>query len=248
VAPRTVHRFPRERDVQHRDDPEFGAKLGAAYGAFLGADKTVVTSRDADNVSRMMNRSIICGLLSAGVNTMDLRATSIPLLRQELSSGKEAGGIHVAAPRSTKTSPTSSFLTPTERTSLRRRPRRWSGSSSARTSRARTATRSARSPSPSGPRRPTRRSSFPRWTWRRSTGANSGSRSTTPTRRRNDLPHPPGVVRLPGGRHQRAPGRPAHHAGPVRVRSPGQAARHIVTSLKYDLGCLIDAAGRSSSC
>lgn len=75
--------------------PEFGAKLGAAYGAFLGADKTVVTSRDADNVSRMMNRSIICGLLSAGVNTMDLRATSIPLLRQELSSGKEAGGIHV---------------------------------------------------------------------------------------------------------------------------------------------------------
>jgi len=75
--------------------PEFGAKLGAAYGAFLGTGKTVVTSRDADNVSRMMNRALICGLLSAGINTMDLRATSIPLLRQELSSGKEAGGIHV---------------------------------------------------------------------------------------------------------------------------------------------------------
>jgi len=76
-------------------NPEFGAKLGAAYGAFIGTGKTVVTCRDSDNVSRMVNRSLICGLISAGVNTMDLRATSIPLLRHELSSGKEAGGIHV---------------------------------------------------------------------------------------------------------------------------------------------------------
>jgi len=55
----------------------------------------VVTCRDADNVSRMMNRALLCGLVSAGVNTFDLRALSIPLLRHELSSGKEAGGIHV---------------------------------------------------------------------------------------------------------------------------------------------------------
>lgn len=76
-------------------DPEFGAKLGAAYGALIGPGKTVVTSRDSDNVSRMMNRALICGLISSGVNTFDLRATAIPLLRHELSTGKEAGGIHV---------------------------------------------------------------------------------------------------------------------------------------------------------
>ena len=76
-------------------NPEFGAKLGAAYGAFIGGGNTAVTCRDADNVSRMINRALICGLVSAGVNTFDLRATSIPLLRHELSSGKEAGGIHV---------------------------------------------------------------------------------------------------------------------------------------------------------
>ncbi len=76
-------------------NPEFGAKLGAAYGAYIGEGKTVVTCRDSDNVSRMMNRALICGLISAGVNTFDLRAMSIPLLRHELSSGKEAGGIHV---------------------------------------------------------------------------------------------------------------------------------------------------------
>ncbi len=76
-------------------NPEFGAKLGAAYGALIGPGKTVVTSRDSDNVSRMMNRALICGLISSGVNTFDLRATAIPLLRHELSTGKEAGGIHV---------------------------------------------------------------------------------------------------------------------------------------------------------
>ncbi len=76
-------------------NPEFGAKLGAAYGAFIGEGKTVVTCRDSDNVSRMMNRAVICGIISAGVNADDLRATSIPLLRHELSGGKNAGGIHV---------------------------------------------------------------------------------------------------------------------------------------------------------
>ncbi|MBI4535016.1 MAG: nucleotidyltransferase, partial [Ignavibacteriae bacterium] len=76
-------------------NPEFGAKLGAAFGAYVGEGKTVVTSRDSDNVSRMINRALICGLISAGVESYDLRATSIPLLRHELSSGKEAGGIHV---------------------------------------------------------------------------------------------------------------------------------------------------------
>ena len=76
-------------------NPEFGAKLGAAYGAFLGSGKLVATSRDSDNVSRMMNRALICGLMSTGISVTDLRATSIPILRHELSSGKEAGGIHV---------------------------------------------------------------------------------------------------------------------------------------------------------
>ncbi|MDH4070527.1 MAG: sugar phosphate nucleotidyltransferase [Ignavibacteria bacterium] len=86
-------------------NPEFGAKLGAAYGAFLGAGKVVATSRDSDNVSRMMNRAIICGLMSTGINVTDLRATSIPILRHELSNGKEAGGIHV------RRSPTDKNLT-----------------------------------------------------------------------------------------------------------------------------------------
>lgn len=76
-------------------NPEFGARLGSAFGTVLGEGKTVVTSRDSDNVSRMMNRALICGLLSAGVNVNDMRAMPIPLVRHELSTGNESGGIHV---------------------------------------------------------------------------------------------------------------------------------------------------------
>ncbi len=75
--------------------PEFAVKLGAAFGAILGKGATVVTSRDAGRTSRMTNRAVICGLLSAGVNVQDLRTLPIPVVRYELKSGKEQGGIHV---------------------------------------------------------------------------------------------------------------------------------------------------------
>jgi mannose-1-phosphate guanylyltransferase/phosphomannomutase len=74
--------------------PEFAVKLGAAYGAMLGKGATVVTSRDAGSTSRMINRALICGLLSAGVNVNDLRTLPIPVVRYELKAGKERGGIH----------------------------------------------------------------------------------------------------------------------------------------------------------
>lgn len=76
-------------------NPEFGAKLGAAFGALLGTGATIVTSRDSDNVSRMMNRALMAGLMSSGVTCNDMRATSIPIVRHRLSTGKERGGIHV---------------------------------------------------------------------------------------------------------------------------------------------------------
>ncbi len=75
--------------------PEFGSRLGAAIGAYVGSGKTVIVSRDSDNVSRMMNRALMAGLMSAGVNIYDLRTVSIPVLRHELAqSGTAEGGVH----------------------------------------------------------------------------------------------------------------------------------------------------------
>ncbi len=76
-------------------NPEFAAKLGAAFGSLLGSGAYVICSRDSDTVSRMINRSLIVGFMSAGTNVYDLRGEPVPIVRHELRSGRAAGGIHV---------------------------------------------------------------------------------------------------------------------------------------------------------
>lgn len=74
--------------------PEFAAKLGAAYGASLKKGSAVSTSRDAHKTSRMINRAIMTGILSTGVNVHDYGVTPMPVVRFLARSGTEAGGIH----------------------------------------------------------------------------------------------------------------------------------------------------------
>ncbi|MCD6097334.1 NTP transferase domain-containing protein [bacterium] len=75
--------------------PEFAAKLGAAVGAKLGKRKTVVVSRDADPASRMVQRALVSGFLSAGVDVEDIGLLPIPVTRFHLSSsGRAVAGIY----------------------------------------------------------------------------------------------------------------------------------------------------------
>lgn len=76
-------------------NPEFGAKFGSALGNAFGANNTVVVSRDPNQISRMMKRSIVAGLMSTGVDVIDLQVTPLPLTRHELLSGKAVAGFHV---------------------------------------------------------------------------------------------------------------------------------------------------------
>ena len=76
-------------------NPEFAAKLGSVYGAFIGQNKSILAGRDIDDISNMIKRSITSGVLSAGVNVSDLQVIPIPILRQELKSGGHSGGIFV---------------------------------------------------------------------------------------------------------------------------------------------------------
>ncbi len=71
---------------------EFAMKLGQAYGSFLKPGMTVLTSRDAHPASRIMNRAIISGLLSVGVNVEDLQNYPLPLSR--FATHGTAGGVH----------------------------------------------------------------------------------------------------------------------------------------------------------
>ncbi len=74
--------------------PEFSAKLGAAYGSTLPKDSFILSGRDAIRASRMLKRSFVGGLLSAGVNVRDVKMISLPVLRYKLATFGEVGGIH----------------------------------------------------------------------------------------------------------------------------------------------------------
>ncbi|MGV2828629.1 sugar phosphate nucleotidyltransferase [Myxosarcina sp. GI1(2024)] len=76
--------------------PEFAVKLGAAYGSTLKLGSTVLVSRDQRSVSRMVSRSLISGLMSAGITIQNLEATAIPISRTMTTKLTEvSGGIHV---------------------------------------------------------------------------------------------------------------------------------------------------------
>lgn len=75
--------------------PEFTVKLGAAYGSTLKPGSTVSISRDQRSVSRMITRSLVAGLMSAGVNVQNLEATALPITRTLIPTLEVEGGIHV---------------------------------------------------------------------------------------------------------------------------------------------------------
>jgi mannose-1-phosphate guanylyltransferase/phosphomannomutase len=74
---------------------EFAARLGEVFGVFTGIGSRVNISRDTDHISRMIKGALISGLMSSGVDVIDLQTTPVPILRQELRSGKASGGVFV---------------------------------------------------------------------------------------------------------------------------------------------------------
>ncbi|MDR2644986.1 MAG: NTP transferase domain-containing protein [Endomicrobium sp.] len=75
--------------------PEFAAKIGSAYGAFAGEGAYILTSRDEHHATKMIERGIISGLLSAGIKVGDLKGLPIPVVRYEIGRDGESGGIYI---------------------------------------------------------------------------------------------------------------------------------------------------------
>lgn len=75
--------------------PEMASKIGAAYGSTLPKGSSIITSRDSNKISRVINRAIISGLSSAGINVADLRVTPAPVARYKPSAFMRGGGVHV---------------------------------------------------------------------------------------------------------------------------------------------------------
>ena len=75
--------------------PDFACKLGASFGGYLKKGATVVTSRDSGPVARMMKRAMISGLLSVGVNVLDMRSMPLPVSRHGIIGTQATGGVHI---------------------------------------------------------------------------------------------------------------------------------------------------------
>ncbi len=75
--------------------PEMAVKLGAAFGASLGRKQRIITSRDASDASRLLKRSMMCGLMATGVDIDDLEILPTPVLRRALKHGNYAAGIYI---------------------------------------------------------------------------------------------------------------------------------------------------------
>lgn len=75
--------------------PERAVRIGAAYGASLGMGKFVAVSRDQNPASRLISRALVSGLLSVGVNVLNLDDMPIPISRHQVPSLGVSGGVHI---------------------------------------------------------------------------------------------------------------------------------------------------------
>ncbi|MBA2476762.1 MAG: mannose-1-phosphate guanyltransferase, partial [Actinobacteria bacterium] len=75
--------------------PEIAGRLAAALGTALKRGMRVVASRESPPACRMIERSIITGLISTGLDVADLRVLPSPLTRHMLKTEGYDAGIHV---------------------------------------------------------------------------------------------------------------------------------------------------------
>jgi mannose-1-phosphate guanylyltransferase/phosphomannomutase len=75
--------------------PETAVRLAAALGTSLRRGSRVVASRAAPDACRMIQRAIIAGLTSTGVDVADLRISPAAVTRHVLKTQGLAAGVHV---------------------------------------------------------------------------------------------------------------------------------------------------------
>jgi mannose-1-phosphate guanylyltransferase / phosphomannomutase len=75
--------------------PDLAVRLAMAYGTSLSKGSEVAVSGDASWASRMIKRSVIAGLNSAGIHCRDLRFAGAPINRFSVHSGRGIGGVDI---------------------------------------------------------------------------------------------------------------------------------------------------------
>jgi len=74
--------------------PEISSSIGSIHGSLFNVDETIVIGRDYHNDSRMLKRGYTSGVMSTGVNTLNLRDCTYPLLQFTIRRFGASGGVY----------------------------------------------------------------------------------------------------------------------------------------------------------
>ena len=95
------------RSRQRRSDSRDGSRLAVAFGTALPRGSRVVASRGGTRDLRMIERSLIAGINSTGVDVADLRTLPSAVGRHLLKTHDYAAGLHVGFTSAIRRSPRS---------------------------------------------------------------------------------------------------------------------------------------------
>jgi len=74
--------------------PEIASSIGSIHGSLFKLDETVVIGRDYHNDSRMLKRGYTSGLMSTGINVLNLADCTFPLLEFTIRRFGASGGAY----------------------------------------------------------------------------------------------------------------------------------------------------------
>lgn len=77
--------------------PLVACEFGLAYGAMLGAGKSIVIGRDTRPSGPMIHSAVTAGLLASGVNVVDLGVATTPGIALMVTRTKADGGVIITA-------------------------------------------------------------------------------------------------------------------------------------------------------
>lgn len=82
-------------DINTNLTPEFASRLGSAFGSIYREDSRIVVSSDGSNAAEIMKESMISGVLSTGLQVIDIQDGLMPVLRHAVNFYKADGGIYI---------------------------------------------------------------------------------------------------------------------------------------------------------
>jgi len=74
--------------------PEISSSIGAIHGSLLKQNESIVMGRDYHNDSRMLKRAYTSGLMSTGINLLNLSNCTFPLLQFTIRRFGASGGVY----------------------------------------------------------------------------------------------------------------------------------------------------------